>query len=277
MRILVPLDTSPEAEAVLGAVMPIVRAFSCEVVLLHVLEQPGPVESGRAYLEKAAGALRSKGIASSSCLRQGDVAEQIVSFAHIAEAGLIAMATHGRRGLRRLMAGSVTESVLRRAEVPLIVCRPGTGLREWKRILVGLDGSARAEKILSDIAWIARGVRASVDVLEATLPVVVPGAAGEFPAVFDAEDPLPYLRTICDRLAAQGVPATPTARVGRPATQIVQQAEETAAGLIAITTHGRSGLSRALAGSVAEEVLRTAPCPVLVRRLAMEEMPCSKT
>ena len=85
------------------------------------------------------------------------------------------------------------------------------------------------------------------------------------------EDPQPYLEGVCGRLARQGILAVPAAREGFAGQEIVRLAREIGAGLIGMATEGKSGFPRLLAGSVAEEVLRSAPCPVLLRRWAPVE------
>ena len=80
------------------------------------------------------------------------------------------------------------------------------------------------------------------------------------------EEPQPYLEGMADGLAAKGILTLADVREGETAEEILALAEEKNAGLICLTTHGRTGLSRSLLGSVAENVLRNAPCPVLLRR-----------
>jgi nucleotide-binding universal stress UspA family protein len=81
-------------------------------------------------------------------------------------------------------------------------------------------------------------------------------------------DMRPYLRDVRERLTRQGMKVVTKARIGFPAAEIVEYAADVGAGLIAMTTHGRSGLRRVIMGSVAEQIFRTAPCAVLVRPLA---------
>ena len=86
------------------------------------------------------------------------------------------------------------------------------------------------------------------------------------PVTIPAEDPMPYLRKVANRLVAHGVHAHPLTCEGAAHDAILRQAEETGASLLCMTTHGRTGLARLFLGSVAEGVLRKAPCPVLLRR-----------
>jgi nucleotide-binding universal stress UspA family protein len=95
---------------------------------------------------------------------------------------------------------------------------------------------------------------------------VFTGGIVETPMVLQPEDPLPYLRGVVTRLQALGVTASATALEGRASGEILRHLQVTGASLLCMTTHGRSGLSRLLLGSVAEEILRKSPCPVLLRR-----------
>ncbi len=265
-RILVPMDGSSEAEVALGAIMPLARAYGPEVIVFCVLEGADPSMKAPAYLAKACAALRANGVNASLDVREGKPAEQILAYAKEKNVDLIALSTHGRTGARRVVAGSVTEAVLRRAGVPLLVCRPGTVQPEWKRILVALDGSPRAEEVLEDVVPLARKLGVAVSLVKVALPVVSGAGVGEFPIVILAEDPMPYLNDAAKRLQTLGVDARPTGLEGRAAFEVLRHAAESGANLIAMTTHGRTGLARVLLGSIAEEILRHAPCPVLVRR-----------
>jgi nucleotide-binding universal stress UspA family protein len=102
-----------------------------------------------------------------------------------------------------------------------------------------------------------------MNVAEAAL--AAPGVKYSYAEV-TAPDLKPYLREVADRLRAKGLNVETETRTGSPAADIVGRAVESGAGLIAMTTHGRTGLSRVIMGSVAEQIIRTAPCPVLIRR-----------
>ncbi len=265
-RILVPLDGSSESEVAVGAMMPLVRAYEPEVLLLTVVGAAEAAPGPPPQLSKACEALRANRVNASTAVREGKPAEQILACSRERKADLIALATHGRTGVGRLLVGSVTEEVLRHADAPLLVCRPGTVAAEWKRVLVALDGSPRAELILEDVGPLAGKLGLEMELVRVALPVVSGAGVGEFPIVIPPEDPMPYLNEAVGRLSGQGLRARAVGLEGRAATSILKHAGETGAHLIAMTTHGRTGLSRVLLGSIAEEILRHAPCPVLVRR-----------
>ena len=138
-RALVPLDGSTLAEAVIPFLVAIAGPLDMTVVLLRVLEPlppMGEVPSGitaealerrgrdaEEYLAPLAAALRARGIDATWEVRRGHVTDQITSAARAAGADVIAMSTHGRSGLGRLLFGSVAEQVLRQADVPVLLLR----------------------------------------------------------------------------------------------------------------------------------------------------------
>ena len=139
-RALIPLDGSPVAETIIPFIVDIAGPLDMEVVLLRVVEPIAPlvvegsrhvevedVEARRAdaeeYLEPIALELRNKAVRIQSRVRRGNPAEQIVAAARETGADLIAMSTHGRGGLGRLVFGSVAQAVLRHVETPVLLIR----------------------------------------------------------------------------------------------------------------------------------------------------------
>jgi nucleotide-binding universal stress UspA family protein len=263
-RILVTADGSSDSEAAFAAVLPLLKAEAPEVTVLHVLESPEAPFTPPAQVAGVCRALRSNGVAAHLELREGKPAREIARLANRLD--LVVMSTHGRSGLKRLVLGSVTEDVLRQVEVPLLVTRPEIPARPWERMVVALDGSPRGEAILQDVVPLARRMKASVTLIQSALPRVTMAGIGDVGGVQIEENPLPYLEKVRARLASEGVTATVAALEGRAGSQILRYAQESNAALLCMTTHGRSGLARIVLGSIADEVLRQAPCPVLLRR-----------
>jgi nucleotide-binding universal stress UspA family protein len=141
----------------------------------------------------------------------------------------------------------------------------------YKRVLVPLDGSELGESIMPFILQIAGPLDMAVvlvRVLDPRPPMAVEGtrhfAAADLGELQrDAED---YLAPIAAGLRARGVDVRWEVRVGRPETEILAAARAAGADLIAMSTHGRSGIGRLLFGSVAEQVLRRAEVPVFLIR-----------
>lgn len=139
-RVLVPLDGSRLAEGILPFILEIAGPLDVEVVLLRVVTPMPPsvieasphveiddvearlAEAG-AYLAPLARSLGERGVRASTMVRRGEPAREILAGAREAGADLIAMTTHGRSGLGRLLFGSVAEAVLRHAEVPVFLMK----------------------------------------------------------------------------------------------------------------------------------------------------------
>jgi len=141
----------------------------------------------------------------------------------------------------------------------------------YKRALVPLDGSMVAESIIPFILEIAGPLDMEVALVRVLVPVPPIAVEGTWPVVTEDVGKLraeaeEYLASIAAELRAKGVRVTTTVRRGEPVAEILDGAREVDADLIAMTTHGRSGLSRLLFGSVAAAVLSQAEVPVFLMR-----------
>ncbi len=161
----------------------------------------------------------------------------------------------------------------------------------FDHILVALDGSERAEAVIPHVATLARQFNARVTALcvtiaassiytEAALDTThfMPMAGGtpgvDMTAIADINrrEMSDYLRGLEERLRHQGLSVQGEVCEGLPADMIVERARDLRVDLIAMTTHGRSGVRRLMFGSVSEKVLRHAPCPVLLVRIGHENL-----
>jgi nucleotide-binding universal stress UspA family protein len=265
LRLLVPLDGSPESESILPALLPLLRSRPVDLSLLRVAAREEPVRDLRYSMDRLRKNLLLDGIQARTFVEWGSPAEEILYYAKESWCNLVAMTTHGRTGLRRVFLGSVAEQVVRRSSVPVLVNRPWNRAADWSRIVLPLDGSARAEAAVPDAIGMGRLRRATVHVLGVLPRAVLYG--GHADAAIGPRGPSRrYLESVCDRLAGEGVLAVADVREGPAAPEITRHAEQLNAGLVCMATHGRTGLARMLTGSTTEEVLRTAPCPVFVRR-----------
>ncbi len=122
-RIMVPLDGSELAQAALTHALDMCRAFGATLVLLHVRERGGSAEASDRYLDFTRRQLAGSGVPIELALREGVVADAIVQAVADERIDVIAMATHGRSGLRRVVYGSVAEQVLRRSSQPVLLVR----------------------------------------------------------------------------------------------------------------------------------------------------------
>jgi nucleotide-binding universal stress UspA family protein len=292
-EILFPTDFSEPAEYAGRYAALVARRLGSGLHILHV-----------PLLQAAAGATPADGHAARR--RAGDRLRQLVAQAEfqgvqtrvsvggvipedaIVEAAgasdLVVMGTHGRTGWSRLVLGSVSERVVATAPCPVLAVkhpdvvvelpwggtlqsrRPIAGVPRVQRILVPLDGSPAAETALEGAAELARAFNGVISLVMVLSPVVPITMRAEEAAPPDAADAATYLARKQRELTAAGVTVQRVIRMGDPATQILACADEHRADLIALATHGRSGLRRWLLGSVTEKVLRASDIPVLVFR-----------
>jgi nucleotide-binding universal stress UspA family protein len=147
----------------------------------------------------------------------------------------------------------------------------------YSRVLVPLDGSRLAEGILPFILQIASPPDLEVVLVHVVRPIAPQAIEGTRHFTVDdvaarLRGAREYLAPVTANLRERGGRVTTDVRHGEPVAEIVAAARETEAGLIAMTTHGRSGFGRLLFGSVAEAVLRQGEIPVLMMRLTERQM-----
>jgi nucleotide-binding universal stress UspA family protein len=297
-KILVPLDGSKTAEHALPLARSFARALQLPVELLAVVDIAEVARNVTAdqssmlrtlvddtnrrligYLEGVAKNFPAGAVHHS--VRTGSAAEVIVESAAADNETLIAMATHGRSGLDRWLLGSVAEKVLRAAANPLLLVRAVEQAPLWematlKRVIVPLDGSELSERILPFVESLAKRLGLEVVLLGVYGGPVSSGAAGDglyntaqieaFVAGVRAET-VEYLAAKAEEMKRRGFAKISTlAKEGLSADEIIAVARETPDTLIAMCTHGRSGVKRWMLGSVTETVVRHSGAPVLVVR-----------
>jgi nucleotide-binding universal stress UspA family protein len=123
LRVLVPLDGSAHSETILGPAAELADGLKADLLLVRVADHRADVET-REYLERAANALRSDLRTVNSLVLEGKPAAAIVRAAQDEHASAVAMATHGRTGLARLVMGSVADGVVHSSTIPILVVRP---------------------------------------------------------------------------------------------------------------------------------------------------------
>ncbi len=182
---------------------------------------------------------------------------------------LVVLGTHGHRGVRRLMLGSVAEEVVRKAPCPVVTVGRGAvapDAMEGGSMLVPVDFSEHRDRLLAHVREIAPVYGMTVTVLHVVEVTGVPDAYGAYSSLPDpgtlGNRAKEALNEEVDALREHGIEVSVTVRSGHPANQALTVAEEIEAAFMAIATHGRTGMERMLMGSVAEKIIRRAPCPV---------------
>jgi len=295
-NVLHPTDLSDAAEPALGLAQRLAQDLGARLIVLHVVDRPVlygemgmtiPIpEAQSALIEQRHRELESKVAGSSAECRvvEGLAAGEILRIARELPADLIVMGTHGRGGIARVLMGSVVENVLRHAPCPVLAIKkphlqehPKANLAVESKsaehrplfpvILHPSDFSPRAHVAFDVACRLARGGGRLI-VLHVVEEVHVASEGYE-----DAlNERLHELK--CD---------DPTIEVeyrlceGDSAEMILREAGESSCDLIALGTHGRTGLERLIMGSVAEAVLRRARCAVLAVRASAGATPMGNT
>ncbi len=288
-RILVPLDGSDFAESALPYAEQIAMKTGAEVLLLTSVYQddswagqPAQVDHRwvplvQTYLESKGKELSAKGISAKTDIASGPAAEAILARVGEDNQDLVAMSIHGRSGIKRWVFGSVAQKVFHGTYCPLLLVRPtsaaakATNIPALKKILVPLDGSEQSLAVLPFIEDLGRALDASLVLLNVVLPLTTYVGAGFITPTGDfLGEQLTWSRQflagIVKEVEGRGVGASSVVVVGSGANEIVQAASDTEANLIALSTHGHSGLARWAMGSVAEGVVHRTTLPCLVVR-----------
>ena len=295
IKLLIPLDGSKTAERAL----PYARYLAEESVVVELLAVvdvanmathmtaeralhldtmvEDAVRASEKYLEAIAGTLRAAKI--NTVVDTGRPEEVIIEKAAAEQNTLITMATHGRSGMNRWLLGSVAEKVLRGATNPVLLIRAKEVIRtedepRLKSLIVPLDGSDLAEGVLPTAIELAKRRDLEI-VLIRTYNIPTTAYAGVEGYALPMDDLLKgmrdeacaYLENKVGDVKKLGVARVSfAAREGLPADEIISFAKTLPGGLIAMSTHGRSGVRRWVLGSVTETVVRHSDNPVLVIR-----------
>ncbi|HVS03648.1 MAG TPA: universal stress protein [Thermoanaerobaculia bacterium] len=288
--ILVATDFSPTAAAALEWGTEIASSHGGRVCLVHALHLQGPVAdylpsppdldehlqgAAAERLQTLAAELAERGVAATTRLELGLPSQAIVAVAEELDPALLVQGSRGHTGFAHLLLGSTAERVVQHAPCPVLTVHPGDHEehRPVRTILVPTDFSADAERA----AQVARSVLAPVEagarlvLLHAYHLPVEYTAYGTIPTGLSFQQDVAAvaeerLAEIAGALRRDGLEVTVMSREGYPPEAIVQAAREVGADLVAMGSHGRTGLRHLLLGSTAERVVQHAPCPVLTVR-----------
>ncbi len=313
-KIMVPLDGSTLSEKALPYVIRLANRLEAEVLLLRVVEthtlltttpkhRQEAIQKGEAYLHQIRRVITDPGLLpylkpdqiQTLCV-YGSPVEEISRAATTEKADLIAMTTHGRNGLSRLVAGSIASRVLHDVALPVMLIRPveqkyGQLLQETiyglgepdttclddtcGHLLITLDGSPEAAAAIEPAIELARKMGSTLHLLSVIVPTISE-VYGEIDGIsYDqtrieinnakkAAQARNYLDKIQKQVQANGVECVKMIKVGNPAREILDYSQHIGAQAIIMTSHKRSEIAHFFLDSVAQAVLHESHLPVLM-------------
>jgi len=297
--ILVPLDGTPFAEAALPTAIRLARACPASLTLVRVIERSAPssfagsaddhvewrntpADRSAYYLENLAVRIQARsGVNARTIVLRGGIASSIRKQAEESDCDLIVMTSRGHGATGRIFQSSVGSKVTRSAPCPVLFIRHMDASLDWSvhrrfmHVMVPLDGSRAAEAALPMAMTLSRLDEARLTLFHVAQPQLVAAASASAP-LFSARPDIAleevermtrdYLQSLVERVQQEH--ASPFTAVhiedGAPAPAILEYANRSGVDLIAMTTHGYTGLRKFVLGSVAASVLRRTNAAVLL-------------
>jgi nucleotide-binding universal stress UspA family protein len=285
-KILCPIDFSAGSEQALRIATRVAVESNAELVIAHAWYVPRPAFAGEFMFpghviqdmvdesQRQLDAAVKRAVAAGAKQVSGDLISglpwtEIVALLEHQAFDLCVVGTHGRTGLARVLLGSVAEAVVRHSPCSVLAVRPDTAVEPFRNVLVPTDFSECARCALEQ----------AIDVVQPDGAVTLLHVV-DVPTLYSGPAPFgDYAHELGERaeaaLTADAKRVTPKAtttiatrtRFGSPGAQVLAAlSDDRSVDLVVTGSHGRTGLKRMMMGSVAEKVVRHAPCPVLVAR-----------
>jgi len=286
--ILCPIDFSEFSVRAYRYALSIAAHYRAKLVALHIVElwrYPSAgfaasatlydefcqalLENGKEQLTNFANNHTHDDIQPERVVQHGSVPDSILSFAQAQKADVIVMGTHGHRGYDRLMLGSVTDRVMRRAPCPVLaVCQPphdsvaagkeGSDAHHLNRILFCTDFSENSERALKYAVSATTEYDAELTLLHVLEKVPSPAKMEEAMGAATKK-----LEKLIQREGCKALKIKTAVRIGKPYRQILQFALEAQIDMVTMGVRGRGALDLAVFGSTTYRVIQLASCPVL--------------
>ena len=278
-KILCPIDFSKNSIAALDEAAKLARKDDATVYLMHVefvaMNKPAELanyditlstEPTRFRLEQIAREHLAK-VRHEIVLQVGWPGELIQKAARDCDTDLIVMATHGRTGMARVFLGSIAEHIIRTSERSVLSLGPGTAVGVLKKILCPVDFDPNSISALK-FGWrLAQRYKATVSLLHVVaLPFEPSEVPVEAPVPEWKQNSLAELEEVATENLGANARCKLVVRRGDPALAILEMEKELKPDLVVMATHGRTGLSHLVLGSVAERTVRESTVPVLTVR-----------
>ena len=288
-RIVVPSVFSESSRGAVGYALGLARTYAARIDLIHFYRLPeryvAPYgmmivrhevlasfrDAAARKLHKTLEAVTAEGIEAEMHLAEGEAGGGIADCAARNGADLVVMGTRGLSGLKHLLLGSVAQRTVEEAPCPVMTVgreSEASGALRFRKIIVPTDFSPSSQQALTIATQLAKtaGPAELVVVHSYFVPRSIQACAGRLSEPrFGKRSTrlLEALESVVKVLGNEGIPASYELNAGDPERVILEIAETHEADLIVMGTRGRTGLPHALLGSVAERVLRAAPCPTI--------------
>ncbi len=289
-NILVPLDGSKLSEASLDSASILAHKLKSNVTLLHVIEQDAPSEvhhdrhltkpgEANAYLKEVAGRAFPRDVKVKTHVHTAPVSDVAHSIAehvhHEFKPDLIVTCTHGSSGVRAVLFGSIAQQVVARGVTPLLLIKPDSPPFKLEKILVPLDPDSFHDDSLPFAQELAKVFKAQLHLLSvipkfSTLSGEQAATSSLMPATTQAlldireEKARSHLNEHVAEFAKMKIKSVAEVARGDPASMILKCAEQAAADLIVLSTHGKAGVNAFWARSVAPSVAQRTKTPLLL-------------
>ena len=290
-RILCPIDFSDECRHALVHATAVAKWYGAAITLLHVSHPeaftnppllfdelptgPAMIESAlraaEEELPKWSQSVTAAGVEVETLVERGYPVQRILARAATLPADLVVLGTHGRSGFERVILGSVTEKVLRKALCPVMAVPPAAvsaGKLPYTRLLCPVDFSDSSEAALRFACSLAEEADARLTIVHVfdwepgDDPILARFDTAEFFEVVERQSRERLDRLVPEEARVWCQPETVMAR-GKPYREILALADAKQADLIVLGVRGRNPIDLALFGSTANQVVRRARCPVL--------------
>lgn len=278
-NLLVPVDFSVTSKLALRFAAELAKQSHASLTLLHVV----PTLLGGRFLpntllrktaEKDLNQLAKKylrHLPHQILIEEGSAFQQICKIAEAKKADMVIMSTHGYTGYKHTLLGSTAERVVRYSPCPTFVLGPSvrSPKAQFKNILLPVDFSKNSKLLLNYAVKFAKSNRARLSLCHTVeLPLYPPQAGPDMDTLKRSmvKQAQAKLKALAQKLPP-GMGSSQSVRVGDAFDEIAQEARARKSDLIIISTHGYTGIQYMILGSTTEKVLRSAPCPVLVKRI----------
>jgi len=289
-KILVPLDGSNLAELALPYAEELANAFKSEIILLNVSD---PADAHHRhmhelYVKEMADRIKERVRKVSPVVVSGKSADEIISYAEKNDVGLIIITSHGRSGMMSWATGSIASKLLQATSVPMLLVRAVKTRRKVQRpvllnrILLPLDGSEAGEAAVEYIGELMSRLESEVILFGAVSSGQHIRSVGGLDYIHYPPEQMEifkkeaqeYLDGVYRRLKRRKGTVKVTIKAGADdvGQEIIKFAEKEMVNLIAISSHGHSGIEKWVFGSIANKVVQGSKAPVLLVKALGEKV-----